>query len=208
MVFLLVLIAFLILIIIFTFSKIQLQILKFNYSTANKEHINPKYKLVFVWYILGKIPIIKINIDKTKFSKLKIKEKITNIEMDFIQGRKQMDKNILNVLKKIKFNIKELDLKLDIGTENVALTSLIVPVISTLIALYLREKIKNKKEQFFVVQPIYQNQNYLNIKLSGIFELKTNHIINIIYLLSRKNKKGVKKYERTSNRRSYDYSYE
>ena len=208
MVFLLVLIVFLILIIIFTFSKIQLQILKFNYSSANKQHINPKYKLVLAWYILGRLPIIKINVDKTKFSKLKVKEKFLNMEMDFIQGKKQIDKNVLDIIKKLKFSIKKLDLKIDIGTENVALTSLIVPIISTIVALYLREKIKSKNEQFFTIQPIYQNQNYLNIKLSGIFELKTNHIINVIYLLSRKNKKGVKKYERTSNRRSYDYSYE
>ena len=101
-----------------------------------------------------------------------------------------------------------MDLKIDIGTENAALTSIIIPIISTILAILLREKIKSKEEQFFIITPIYQNQNYLNIELSGIFEIKMNHIINIIHLLLRKNKKGVKKYERTSNRRSYDYSYE
>ena len=101
-----------------------------------------------------------------------------------------------------------MDLKIGIGTENAALTSIIIPIISTILAILLREKIKSKEEQFFIITPIYQNQNYLNIKLSGIFEIKMNHIINIIHLLLRKNKKGVKKYERTSNRRPYDYSYE
>ena len=208
MVFLLILVIFLILLIIFAFSKLQLQLQEFNFSSINKEHINKKYKLIFSWYILGKLPIIKIKIDKTRFSKLKVKEKFASIEMDIVQGKRQIDKNILSIIKKVKFEIKKIDLKIDIGTENAELTSLIVPAISTLIVLYLKEKIKSKNEQIFIVQPIYKNQNYLNIEFSGIFEIKINHIINIIHLLLRKEKKGVKEYERTSNRRSYDYSYE
>ena len=208
MVFLLILVIFLILLIIFAFSKLQLQLQEFNFSSINKEHINPKYKLIFSWYILGKLPIIKIKIDKTRFSKLKVKEKFASIEMDIVQGKRQIDKNILSIIKKVKFEIKKIDLKIDIGTENAELTSLIVPAISTLIVLYLKEKIKSKNEQIFIVQPIYKNQNYLNIEFSGIFEIKINHIINIIHLLLKKEKKGVKEYERTSNRRSYDYSYE
>ena len=58
------------------------------------------------------------------------------------------------------------------------------------------------------MNPVYQNQNLVNLSVSGIFEVKLRHIINIIYILNRKEKKGVKKYERTSNRGSYDYSYE
>ena len=36
---------------------------------------------------------------------------------------------------------------------------------------------------------------YLNIEFSGIFEIKINHIINIIHLLLKKEKKGVKEYD-------------
>ena len=205
MVFLLVLIIFLIILLIFITSKIRFEIKKFEYSLVKKEHVNPKYNIQLSWFIFGKLPVIKIDIDKTKLDKLKMKEKIINVETEIIQGKKKIDKNILNV---IKIYVNKLDLKIDIGTENAALTSIIIPIISTILAILLREKIKSKEEQFFIITPIYQNQNYLNIKLSGIFEIKMNHIINIIHLLLRKNKKGVKKYERTSNRRTYDYSYE
>ena len=61
----------------------------------------------------------------------------------------------------------------------------------------------NKK---YIITPLYFNQNIVNIEISGIFEIKMIHIINIIYILNKK--EGVKKNERTSNRRSYDYSYE
>ena len=81
-----------------------------------------------------------------------------------------------------------------------------VPIISTFIAIILRRKIKKIEDQTFIINPVYINQNLVNIILSGIFEIKVIHIINILYVL---NKKGsVKKYERTSNRRAYDYSYE
>ena len=208
MVFLLVLIIFLLILLIFSTSKLQFKIKKFEYSLIKKEHIDPKYSIQLSWFILGKLPIIKIDIDKTKFNKLKVKEKFINIETEIIQGKKEINRNILDLIKKIRLYVKEMDLKIDIGTENAALTSIIIPIISTILAILLREKIKSKEEQFFIITPIYQNQNYLNIKLSGIFEIKMNHIINIIHLLLRKNKKGVKKYERTSNRRPYDYSYE
>ena len=55
------------------------------------------------------------------------------------------------------------------------------------------------------IKPIYNNQNLIIGEFSGIFQIKMIHIINI-YVLKRK--EGVKKNERTSHRRSYDYSYE
>ena len=70
----------------------------------------------------------------------------------------------------------------------------------------LKNKIKSYKTQKFNVKPVFINKNLLNIDFSGIFEIKMIHIINIIYILNKK--EGVKKYERTSNRRSYAYSYE
>ena len=91
------------------------------------------------------------------------------------------------------------------GSRWFVLTAIIVPVISTMIALLLRKNMKRLENQTFIIHPIYQNQNLVNLSVSGIFEVKISHIINIIYIL---NRKGVKEYERTSNRRAYDYSYE
>ena len=58
----------------------------------------------------------------------------------------------------------------------------------------------------YKIEPIYIDQNFIKIVISGIFQLKLIHIINMIYVFNKKG--GMKKYERTSNRRSYDYSYE
>ena len=208
MVFLFILLILCILLLIIVFSKIQIKIKKFEYSSVNKKHINPDYNLELSWIILRKLPIIKIKLNRYTVKKFKLKDKFVDIDIKMWEERKKFDKETFEIMKKLDFAIKKLHLKIDIGTENSAVTSLLVPIISTLISFLLRNKMKTKEEQTYIVQPIYKEQNYLNITISGIFDIKMNHIINVIYLLYRKEKRGVKKYERTSNRRSYDYSYE
>lgn len=164
--------------------------------------MNKDYKIMIKLYVLGLIPILKINITKTKLEKMK------NIDLHFLENKPSLDKEIFKAIKELNISIKNINLNVDIGTENASLTSIIVPVISTAIAILLRKKVKNFENQTFIINPIYRNQNLVNIYISGIFEIKMSHIINIIYILNKKEKKGVKEYERTSNRRSYGYSYE
>ena len=208
MVFLFILLILCILLLIIVFSKIRIDVKKFEYCSVNKKHINPNYYLQLSWIILSKIPIIKIKLNKHTVKKLKLKDKFVDIDVKMWEERKKIDRETISIIKKIDFVIRKLKLKIDIGTENSAITSLLIPIVSTVISFLLRNKMKTKEEQTYIVQPIYKDQNYLNITISGIFDIKMNHIINVIYLLSRKKKKGVKNYERTSNRRSYDYSYE
>ena len=190
-------------IVLLVFSRIRIEVINFKFSSQTKRHINKDYKVIIKLCILKKIPILKVNITKTKLEKMKIKEKIKNIDFKIIQNKNKFDKNAIKAIKKSNINI---NLNLEIGTENATLTSVIVPAISTILAILLSRKIENPKNQLFIIQPVYINQNLINIVFSGIFEMKMIHIINIIYILNRK--KGVNKHERTSNRRSYDYSYE
>lgn len=193
-------------IVLLVFSRIRIEVINFKFSSQTQRHINKDYKVIIKLCILKKIPILKVNITKTKLEKMKIKEKIKNIDFKIIQNKNKFDKNAIKAIKKSNININKINLNLEIGTENATLTSVIVPTISTILAILLSRKIENPKNQLFIIQPVYINQNLINIVFSGIFEMKMIHIINIIYILNRK--KGVNKHERTSNRRSYDYSYE
>lgn len=193
-------------IVLLVFSRMRIEVINFKFSSQTKRHINKDYKVIIKLCILKKIPILKVNITKTKLEKMKIKEKIKNIDFKIIQNKNKFDKNAIKAIKKSNININKINLNLEIGTENATLTSVIVPAISTILAILLSRKIENPKNQLFIIQPVYINQNLINIVFSGIFEMKMIHIINIIYILNRK--KGVNKHERTSNRRSYDYSYE
>lgn len=203
MVFLLILIVFLLLII---FSKIKIEVVNFKFSSEWKRHINKDYKVIIKLYILNKIPILKINITNTRLEKLKLKDKIKDIDFKVIQDNKKFDKKLVKAIKKSNIDIDYINLNVELGTENACLTSIIVPAISTFLAILFRKKVKQFENQTFIIKPVYINQNLINIILSGIFEIKMIHIINIIYVLNKK--EGVKKYGRTSNRRSYDYGYE
>lgn len=208
MVFLFVCIIILIVLISLILAKIKIEVINFRFCSRTKRHLNKDYKIMVKLCVFGFIPIFKMNITKTKLEKMKLKEKIKDFNFQELKDNRKLDQKILTVIKNIDIGIKEFELYVDIGTENASLTAILVPAISTVIAVVLHKKVKDFDKQIFVINPIYQNQNLVNISVSGIFEIKMSHIINIIYMLNRKEKKGVKEYERTSHRRSYGYSYE
>lgn len=188
------------------FSKIQIQIINFKFSGVAQRHINKDYKVIIKWYIFNKIPVMKLSITKSKLEKVQFKNKMKKLNLKMLEKQNNYDKKAIKAIKTLNTQIKNINLSMDIGTENAALTSMLVPILSTIISIVLRKKSNSKDKQIFIINPIYLNQNILNISLSGIFELKIRHIIYTIYMLNKK--EGVKKYERTSNRKSYDYSYE
>ena len=191
--------------------KIKFEIQNLKISTNENPHLNKKYQIKIIIYTFGIIPIFKIKLNNKKIKKIinnqTIKEKIKQQETKIIENKANIDKEVITSLKKIKTEIKEINLKIIIGTENASLTAFTIPVISTLVAVFLSKQIKKYNEkQVFLVEPVYLDKNLLNIEISSIFQIKMIHIINTICIVNKK-RKGDKN-ERTSNRRSYDYGYE
>lgn len=189
-------------ILLLIFSKIRVEVENFKFISSLPKHVNKDYLIIFKLCILKKIPIIKIKITDEK---LKLKEKLEKVDIKKIEKDISI-KKIKEVSNKIKFLIKKFNLKIEIGTENASVTAFIIPLISTLVSFILRNRVIDYKNQKFNIKPLFLNKNLVNIGFSGIFEIKMIHIINIIYILNKK--KGEDKNERTSNRRSYAYSYE
>lgn len=173
-------------IIILLFSKIRIEINNFKFSSQAKSYINEDYKIKISLYLLNIIPILKINITRSKLEKIRLKEKVKDINFKIIKNKNKFDRKFFGVIKKIKVNIKKINLSIDIGTENAGLTAIITPIISTVIAIILKDKINNTKKQVFKINPIYINQNLINIMFSGIFDIRINHIITVIYNLNKK----------------------
>ena len=197
--------------VIFITIKIKFEIQNLKISTNEKPHLNKKYQIKIVIYTLGFIPILKIKLNNQKIKKIinnqKIKEKIKQQETKIIENKANIDKELITSLKNIKTEVKEINLKIRIGTENASLTAFTIPVISTFIAIFLSKQIKKYNDkQVFLVEPAYLDKNLLKIEISSIFQIKMIHIINTICIVNKK-RKGDKN-ERTSNRRSYDYGYE
>ena len=207
MAFLFILLIIAILINVIILSKIQIQIKNVHFNSSKpKGKLDANYKIIIIVYILKKIPILKINVTQSKLKKLKLKEKVRQAEIDIIQNKKKIDKEILQELRKIKVQIKYWNLELLLGTEDAKITALIVGYLSIFLGIYLNKKISKHENKKFSIQPVYIGQNILKLIFEGIFEIKTVNIINIIWNLKKKERRNGN--ERTSNRRTYDNCYE
>lgn len=193
----------------FLTSKLKIEFIKVEYNSNLKEKINKDFKIKIVIYVFQKIPILKLKIDNNKVLNNKGLAKVIKEQKGkFIINKKDKNEEVIEVIKKFKMEVKEMDLKIFLGTENAAITAIIIPLISTFLAIFLSKKInKINDKQVFSIKPVYNNENIINIHFSGIFEIKMIHIINTICISRKKRGKGDKN-ERTSNRRDYDYSYE
>lgn len=189
--------------------EVKIQNIKYNSEKVKGERLANNYQIIIKILTLEKIPIFILKINKSKIEKInakthlkqKIKEEIQKQDIaKAIEMEKKFDlkKLIPEVYKNIKLETENINLKIDIGTENVVLTSFIIPIISTILAFTVKRN--------FEVQPIYQNKNIIKFELNGIFSVKMIHIIDTICIL--KKKRRVYKNERTSNRRTYDNCYE
>ena len=78
-------------------------------------------------------------------------------------------------LKDFKFEIKNVNLNLRFGTEDAALTAILVGIIGGFLGVAL-------KGQKFEILPIYKNQNILQLKLDCIFRVNLFHYIYKIIL--------------------------
>ena len=208
MFFLLLIIVLLTLLFLIAFSRIKINIknIKFASYKVEERHLQENYDIEVKLYVLKFLRILKINITKEKLEKLKLENKIKKLEKKLILKDVKFDVNVFDVLKNLKIIFEELNLKVEIGTENSALTSIIFGIVSGIIPFVLRNQIKNIEKQKIDIKPIYLNQNLLNIELNCIFNIKMIHIIYVMYILNKKRRD--EKYVRTSNRRSYGYSYE
>ncbi len=206
-----------ILVIAFVTTRIKIKIDNFEFNSQknincnNNSNINSNYKIETVFYIFNFLPIFKTNITDEKVKKMSESQNVKNMlnkqKTRLFEDENKIDLKDLRKLKNLKIDSQKFDLRLLIGTEDAALTAFIIPVISSTVAIVLRKKFEKFNENhYFEISPIFIDKNLVNIKFSGIFQVKMIHIINTICVINKKRKGDIN--ERTSNRRSYDYSYE
>lgn len=180
-----------ILIIIFLFmaiytSRIGIEVQNLQIDTQKIKKINEESRIYVYLIIFKKIKLFKKDIKKIKmFNK--------GLDMKILKNT-ELKIKYKDLLKSRKIGIEKFDLNMQLGTENAALTAMLVGIISILLGVTIR------KPKYEVI-PIYSNQNLLKIKFDGIFIINLMHYI-YVYLKWRYG------YERTSNRKSYDNCYE
>lgn len=193
-------------------SKLDIRMINLIIDSQSKKHINDRYEIIIKLKVFGNLPILKFTLNKSRLRKIKqsrkMNEKVKQLEKDIIQNRNKFDKNMMKGLKEFSKNIymEKLDLQIELGTENAFLTSMFVAFFSSILSIIFSRIHVREKNIVYEIEPVYRNENSIKIEISGIFQMKLIHIINTIYVFNKKG--GRKNHERTSNRRSYDYSYE
>lgn len=194
------------------FSTISIRTEKLEISNCNSiNKLTYDFEIYCELLALNKFKIFSLKIDKEKIkqlnSKIHLKNKMKNMNFKKIkQGFPKI--KLQEIFKKLNINVSKFNFKLELGTEDVIITSALIAIISSALGIFLAKVIKdfNKEKYSYEIKPIYNNKNLINLYLNCIIKVKVVHIISIIYLLLRKRR--VESNERTSNRRAYDYSYE
>lgn len=213
MVFLFVVLIIILLLVVVSYSNLELEIINIDFNSQNKKKLNSNYKYIIRLKILSKITILKITFTQNKIekilSKIDVDKKIEKFEEKIQEKRYNAYLNFLKtigeeLLKEI--NIKSMEINIVICTENALLTSMIVSIVSSVISIIMSIKYNGKEKFIYQIKPMFSNQNLINVKFAGIFQIKMIHIIHAICIVKKKWRSD--KYERTSDRGTYDYSYE
>lgn len=186
-------------------STIKINVKQLELENILLPKVTYDYNIEIGFYLLGKIPFLKFKINKARLKKLKIMEKMKKAQ---VVQKIEWNGDLLKELKTLSPKIEELNLVLNIGTEDALYTSAIVFIISTILSLGLPHFVesKNYKKIKYEITPFFTGKNLFSLQVHSIIYVKMVHIINIIYIYLQKRRE--EKYERTSNRRPYADSYE
>lgn len=182
--------------------RFEIEIENFEYSNYEKQ-IPDNFKVKFRIFLINKLKILELKLNKEKMKKIYSKQKLEKIDTKKMMRKlPKSNKEKIKILEMLK--LKKIKLYIEIGTEEIMLTTMIIPILSSLFSVIF-SMICNKNDCYYKVNPIYIDENIYKINLDCIISIKMIHIIVIMWKILRKR---VDTNERTSNRRSYAYRYE
>ena len=165
------------------FSIVTIRINNIELAKFNDDIHFDKWDVSLKIYLYKILPILKIKVYRKYCSVLGIK--IYYKEKIKYNSDKQLYKSIYRFFKddnfeKMDLKFEELDLYLNFGTEDMVITTGLTVLISNLITLLIRKKIKNFDENKykFKVEPNFINRNNFRLKIKSKFNLKTLKLIS------------------------------
>ena len=132
-------------------SRIGIEVEDLVIDTEQKEKLSKESKIWIYLILFKKIKLFKKNVLKMKIPNLKIESKDIEIQ-------------VIDALKNIDVDIEQIDLSIQIGIQDAAVTAIVTGMIWTILGIVI-------KKQGYEVVPIYSNKNLLKIKLKGIFSI-------------------------------------
>lgn len=167
MFFLFILVIFTILIIAIHTSKIGIDIKNLIIDTDAEEKINEDGKIYVYLLLFNKIKLFRKNVRNIPMKDVKFETSDFDIK---IFKNKDIKINYLELIQNINIDIKNIDLNVNIGTEDAGITAILVGVLAGILGIII-------KKPKYQILPIYANRNLLKINLNGIFTIYLMHYI-------------------------------
>ena len=163
-----------------------------------------KVRLLF----LGKVPVGQITITKQKLEKLHLEQKIQQMNWKNIEQELPKKEEAKELFEKLKIQLMAFHLRIDLGIEDVSVTSMLTTLLASGLGWILARAIKryDPEKYAYEIHPIYENRNAINLQLNCIIQVKMVNIIGMIYILLKRKKK--EKNIQVTKQKVYDYSYE
>lgn len=167
MFFLFILVIFTILIIAIHTSKIGIDIKNLIIDTDAEEKINEDGKIYVYLLLFNKIKLFRKNVKNIPMKDVKFETSDFDIK---IFKNKDIKINYLELIQNINIDIKNIDLNVNIGTEDAGITAILVGILAGILGIII-------KKPKYQILPIYANRNLLKINLNGIFTIYLMHYI-------------------------------
>lgn len=167
MFFLFILVIFTILIIVIHTSKIGIDIKNLIIDTDAEEKINEDGKIYVYLLLFNKIKLFRKNVRNIPMKDVKFETSDFDIK---IFKNKDIKINYLELIQNINIDIKNIDLNVNIGTEDAGITAILVGILAGILGIII-------KKSKYQILPIYANRNLLKINLNGIFTIYLMHYI-------------------------------
>ena len=167
MFFLFILVIFTILIIAIHTSKIGIDIKNLIIDTDAEEKINEDGKIYVYLLLFNKIKLFRKNVRNIPMKDVKFETSDFDIK---IFKNKDIKINYSELIQNINIDIKNIDLNVNIGTEDAGITAILVGILAGILGIII-------KKPRYQILPIYANRNLLKINLNGIFTIYLMHYI-------------------------------
>ena len=177
------------LLIIFTLLSTIKIIIK-DFELANKRHVEPNYEVVISLNLFNKVKWISLRLNNKRMRKMYTKMHLERIDIKKLE--KDLTPSDIREIINIKPKLASLNLQMEVGVQDIIITSYIIPIICSIFSIilpYVTEK-KNIKNIKYKVDPVF-NQNIYHIKLNTEVEIKMINVLNSINKIYKSRKKCI-----------------
>ncbi len=152
-------------------SRIGIEInnLIINTEKPKGQKVNKDSKIYVYLLIFKKIKLFKKDVKKMKQPKVRLENQNIDLDVKILKDR-ELKINYKDLLQNIDIDVKKINLNAQIGTQDAALTAILVGFLSAILGITL-------KKPKYQVYPIYLNKNILKVKIECIISIYLMHYI-------------------------------